>query len=139
MAVKVEFLRKKIVKLVNFKEINYPKVCYQRDFLQFVQFNFVEISLRLIGFKLQVLQANYFVNLVTINQKQNQYCSVQISSFLVNFMVKQFLQIRNQVKTKQVIKLHLQTNYQFGQAVPIVVQINQQKFIEKLIQQQVIY
>lgn len=69
MAVKVEFLRKKIVKLVNFKEINYPKVCYQRDFLQFVQFNFVEISLRLIGFKLQVLQANYFVNLVTINQK----------------------------------------------------------------------
>jgi hypothetical protein len=95
MAVMIDFLRKKMVKLVKFKEINYPKVYYQRDFLQFVQFNPAEIDLRLISFKLQVLQANYFVNLVTINQKENQYCSVQISSFLVNFMVKEFLQIRS--------------------------------------------
>jgi hypothetical protein len=37
MAVKIEFLRKKMVKFVESMGINYSKKYYQRDLLQFIQ------------------------------------------------------------------------------------------------------
>ncbi len=139
MAVKIEFLRKKMVKFVESMGINYSKKYYQRDLLQFIQQNFVGINLMLIGFKLQALQADYFANQVIISQKENQQYSVQIRLHLLNFKAEQFLQIRNSIKAKQVTKICHQIKYQFGYAVAVFIQINLQAFIKKQIQQKVIY
>lgn len=88
LVVKFDHLRKKMAKFEKSKEINYSKSYFQKDFLLAVHLNFVQISLVPFDFKLQVLQFNYFVNLVTVTRKGNQNCSVQISLFLVNLMAK---------------------------------------------------
>ena len=138
-AIKVNFLRKMMVKPEKSKEINHSKWYFQKVLHQTVQQNFVQISLVLFGFKLQVLQSDYFVNLVTVIRKGNQNCSVQISLLLVNSMVKQLLRTRNQVEPRQAIELPHQTKDYFGQVVLVSVQINLQMIIENFTQQQVIY
>jgi len=77
----------KMVKIEQPKEINYSK-WFQKDFLQAVQLKFVQTSLMLFDFKLQVLQSNYFMDLVAVIRKENHHYSVQISLFLLNLMAK---------------------------------------------------
>ena len=75
LAVKSNFLRKKMAKLEKFKEINYPKRYFQKVLPMAIQINLIQISLA--EFVLQVLQSDYFVNLFT--QKGNQNYFMEIS------------------------------------------------------------
>jgi hypothetical protein len=71
LAVEVDFLRKKMVNFEKSKKINHLKGYFPKVLLQAVQLSFMQISLVVFDFKLQVLQSNYFVNLVTVIRKGN--------------------------------------------------------------------
>ncbi len=75
LAVKSNFLRKKMAKLEKFKEINHPKRYFQKVLPMAIQINLIQI--RLAEFVLQVLQSDYFVNFFT--QKGNQNYFMEIS------------------------------------------------------------
>lgn len=137
LAVEVDFLRKKMVNFEKSKKITHLKGYFPKVLLQAVQLSFMQISLVVFDFKLQVLQSNYFVNLVTVIRKGNLNQFVQINLQVVNLMFKQVLRTKRQAKPRQVIELLPQIKYYFGQAV--AVQINLQMVIKKSSQQQVIY